>query len=251
MIILAGGTADARDLLNKLTLNGIRVLVCVATGYGASVIKGDDIEVLTGRLDRHGFEGLIKERGALAVVDASHPFAQELSDNLVQACKGTGIKYLRYKRPDLPVPGHPLVHMVPDYQAAAEKAADLGDAIFLTTGSKTAGIFLKVARQAGKRVFFRVLPDPEVIRGLIDMGVDRANIFAMQGPFGSDVNVALLKHCGASVLVTKESGSAGGFDEKISSALTLNIPVVVIERPRELTPGLTAEDILEQCLKIF
>ncbi|MCL6478266.1 MAG: precorrin-6A reductase [Peptococcaceae bacterium] len=233
MILVIGGTSEGRAIARELAALGAAALVSAATGYGSELAAGDGVPVVQGRLNHTELAGLMAANSVRVLVDASHPFAVEISANAVRACASTGVKYIRCARPFEEAPDSPLVEKVESFRDAARRACDLGDTIFLATGSKTARIFYDPARREGKRVVIRVIPDPERIRDLLDMGFSPADVAALQGPFSEEMNVALLKHYRADVLVTKESGRAGGLDEKISAAVRLGIPVIIVRRPPE------------------
>jgi len=113
---------------------------------------------------------------------------------------------------------------------AARKAAGLGKTIFLTTGSNNLEVFLDSVKGQNLRLVVRVIPEHKVIKKCQDLGLAPKDIVAMQGPFSKEMNRITFKSYNASVIVTKDSGKAGGTDTKISAALSLNIPVVVIKR---------------------
>ncbi|MFZ5632395.1 MAG: precorrin-6A reductase [Bacillota bacterium] len=236
MILVIGGTSEGREIARELAARGALVLVSTATGYGSNLAAGDGVPVVQGRLNREELTDLLIARSVKVLVDASHPFAAEVSANATRACELTGVKYIRFARPFEEMPDSPLVETAESYRDAARRACGLGCSIFLTTGSKTARIFYDLARQAGKRVVIRIIPDPETIRNLLDMGFSPADVVAMHGPFSEEMNVAVLRHYRADVLVTKESGRAGGLGEKISAAARLGIPVIIVKRPPE-PPG--------------
>lgn len=250
MILVVGGTSEGRAIARELAARGAEVLVSAATGYGFDLAAEDGVPVVQGRLDLKKLQELIASRWIKVVVDATHPFAVEISQNAAGACQWTGARYIRFARPGVEVPESPLVEMVESYREAAIRACDAGNTIFLATGSKTAGIFIERARERGRRAVIRVIPDPEVIRSLLEMGFSPADLVAMQGPFSEEMNMAVLKHYRADVVVTKESGPAGGLREKISAAIKLGIPVIVVKRPNE-PPGAvwTVEEAVELALK--
>lgn len=76
----------------------------------------------------------------------------------------------------------------------------------------------------------RVLPTSEVIRNCEAMGLNADNLLAIKGPFSKDINVAMLKHAEVDVVITKESGFAGGFMDKIAACEELGIPIIIIKR---------------------
>ncbi|MFZ5643980.1 MAG: precorrin-6A reductase [Bacillota bacterium] len=241
MILVIGGTSESRAIAGKLAGRGAGVIVSTATGYGAEIAAGEGIEVTSGRLDRDGILKLLNDRGIRVVVDSSHPFACEVSKNSKEACVSAGIPYIRYARKEDVLPESPLIVKVENYREAAIKACEKGKTVFLTTGSNSSGTFIEAALERGSKVIFRVTPDPHVLKKLIEKGVPQKNIIAMQGPFSVELNIALLKCFGADVIVTKESGRAGGFIEKVAAAEKCGIPLIVVKRPPE--PGGAVDSI--------
>lgn len=236
MILVIGGTSEGRAIARELAGKGAGVLVSAATGYGSCLAARDGVTVVQGRLNCREMAELIAARSVRVLVDASHPFAEEVSRNASEACRQTGIHYIRYARPGGDLPPGARVETADSYQEAAHRACDLGRTIFLAAGAKWAGVFTGLARERGIRVVVRAIPDPETIKGLLALGISPEDVVAMHGPFGEELNVALLRHYRADVVVTKESGREGGLGEKISAAARLGIPVVLIRRPPE-PPG--------------
>ena len=71
----------------------------------------------------------------------------------------------------------------------------------------------------------------------------------MQGPFSEELNVAMMRSVHAKWMVTKESGKAGGFGEKVSAAKKAGVGLVVIGRPAE--DGISLEDGIKYLEKNF
>ncbi|MGM9534845.1 MAG: precorrin-6A/cobalt-precorrin-6A reductase, partial [Intestinibacter sp.] len=82
----------------------------------------------------------------------------------------------------------------------------------------------------GKNLIARVLPTSEVLTSCEGLGLNADNIIAMKGPFSEEMNIATYKQYNIDLLITKESGVAGGFLEKVNACKALNIPVVIISR---------------------
>ncbi len=181
---------------------------------------------------KDGLEKLIKNGSVRMVIDTTHPYPEGISTLAKELCRKNHIKYVRFVREEVDLPESPLLFPVYSWDEAAEKAAELGNTIFLTTGSYNLESFLKHPGMTGKRIIVRVLPDHQVIEKVQSLGIAPKNIVAMQGPFSKEINKATFKMYNSSVIVTKDSGNAGGTDNKISVALNLKIPVVVIKRPK-------------------
>ena len=233
MILLLAGTADGREIAARLSSAGHRLIACTATGYGGRLLENSSTaEIISGRLGAIELVELIRNRKIRLVVDATHPYAEEVTINAGRACAVTATKYIRYQRPALAMPVSPLIHLVQGYPQAADKAVELANqSIFLASGVKTLATFVTAVRTAGKKLTVRIIPDPEGLRRCLELGIEPKDIVAMQGPFSVDLNKQLLIHYRADVLVTKESGTAGGTDAKLEAALALAIPVVLIKRP--------------------
>ncbi|NTW04765.1 MAG: precorrin-6A reductase [Peptococcaceae bacterium] len=252
MILVIGGTSDGREIAQQLEKHGCKVLVSTATDYGYNIAKSCGLNAVQGRLNRQGLVSLIENYSIRLVVDASHPYAEEITENTTYACRKKEIAYIRYSRPKGKSIDNPLVVEVESYQQAVEKASNLGDSIFLTIGSKNSGLFIESLGPKNKRLILRITPDPVIIADLLNMGVAPADLIAIQGPFSESINIAMLNHFKADVLVTKESGREGGFQEKISAAIKLGIPVIVIKRPPE-PPGATGsiKETIEKALVLL
>lgn len=249
MILVLAGTSEGRDIVKALSSRGNEVLACAATRYGASLLEGSGAARLSGRrLSSAEIGRMIVEYGVKILVDATHPYAEEVSATAVEVCREKGVRYIRYQRPASEVQGHPLVFHAKSYPEAAEKAAELGEVIFLATGSKTLEVFIEAAKIKGRRVVARILPHPQTLRRCFDLGLTPADITAMQGPFSHELNLAVLRHYNATVLVTKDGGDLGGTEEKLSAALELGIPVVVVDRP-DPVPGSVGS--IEELLKLI
>jgi precorrin-6A/cobalt-precorrin-6A reductase len=229
MILVLGGTTEGSEIANRLTNEGYQVLVSTATKYGLKCSE-EQLKIITGRLTCRKMESVIRKNGIRLVVDATHPFATQVSENAKKACRKTGTGYIYFERNSLKLPQNKLIHRVKSFEGAAQVAANLGDNIFLTTGSKTLEVFIKVAQKKGRRIIARVLPEPTAIQKCFDLGLKPDQIVAAKGPFSKAFNKAWFEEYKASVVVTKESGQSGGTLEKIQAALELNIPLVVISR---------------------
>lgn len=232
MILVLSGTRDGREIVEQLTALGQKVIATVVSEYGARLLSSSEATVAKGALTEEELATLVTDKKIKIIIDATHPYADKISKLARNLAEGLGITYLRYQRPGFPVPGSDLIHRAKDYQEAAQLAFQLGERVFLTTGSKTLKVFTDRACQVGKKVIARVLPTPEVISYCRECGLTPAEIIAMQGPFSKETNIAMLRQTGAQVLVTKDSGDIGGAGDKIEAALELKIPVVLILRPK-------------------
>ena len=152
------GTSEGRALCRLLSARGAQAEVYVATDYGAAVMEPmDGITVREGRLDAPALTALFD--ADTLVVDATHPYAALVSDNLRAACEATGARYERLLRPRTAGAG---VVTVPDTAAAVAWLAEHPGRVLLTTGSKELRAYTALADWR-ERLFVRVLPSVGVL----------------------------------------------------------------------------------------
>jgi precorrin-6x reductase len=231
---LIAGTTEGRKLAEQLSGCDVLVYVSLATEYGKWFLQAkDNLKIIVQRLNQEEMLSFIKANGIDCVIDASHPYAREVTQNIYQACGQTETEYLRLLRPKGEI--EEFVHAenfiyAESYQHAAEILSNEVGRIFLTCGSKEIGAFSSIPNYA-ERVYLRILPDVGALEKCLNLGFKPTNIICMQGPFSTELNLAMLKQIQAEVMVTKDSGLAGGFQEKIDAANMLGLKIIVISRP--------------------
>ena len=242
--LIFSGTTEGRTLSEKLTASGIAHIVCVATEYGELVMEPSELaDVRTGRMTALEMYDLMKSE-ADKVFDATHPYAADVSHNILTACLAADKEYVRIHR-DIDSELFPKDADVHVFENAAECAAALSETegnILLTTGSKELSVYAS-DEDVRSRLYARVLPSRESISLCEEAGLSGKHIIAMQGPFSMETDLALIRQFGIKTLVTKSSGSAGGAPDKIRAAAKAGIPVYMIGRPAEET-GLSLNDVL-------
>lgn len=195
----------------------------------------------------------IKANGIKIIVDASHPYAVNVSKNAIRASQISNIKYVRYERPMISLPQYDKLHTAASYEEAAIKTADFGVNVFLTIGSRMLDKFKNEPKLKNHRLIARVLPDPVVIADCIKLGFSLNDIIGMQGPFSHAMNLAMFKDFNANVIVMKNSGQIGGSGTKLSAAIELNLPIIMIDRPILQYPNVMTNysDILCYIKEVF
>ena len=249
-ILLFAGTTEGRNLAEFLEKNQIPTEVCVATQYGETLLEeGKYLRVHAGRLDETEMEQQIQKQQITLVIDATHPYAVIVSQNIRRACSRTGTEYIRLARKETDASWKQEMEDVTEVASVAEAAAFLAKKegrIFAATGSKELSAY-QVIPDYQNRVVARVLSTPEAVSECAMLGFSGKNLICMQGPFTEDLNVAMLRQAQASWMVTKESGKAGGFLEKLRAAKKAGAKLVVIKRPGERSEKI-AEDQKEENL---
>ena len=228
-ILLFGGTGEGRELAQWLLDQKIPTLVCVATEYGETLLP-PEAEAHVGRMDRGEMEALMASRPFTHVVDATHPYAVEVTANIKAAAEGVGLPLLRLVRQS---DGEDLCHKAGDMAGAAYMLERLPGNVLLTTGSKELDVFAKPGLV--ERCYPRVLPMMNSLSRCLELGFPPKNIICMQGPFTRAMNEATIDQYAIQVLVTKDTGGYGGFREKAEAAREKDCTLLVVERPRRET----------------
>jgi len=228
-----GGTVEGRTLVEWLARHGVQVVACSATEYGGSLLpEGEGITSIVDRLDTEGMQRLMRQHEFACVVDATHPYAAVVSENVREAASACNLPLLRVVRDgDVDARQADGWRAAVDVEDAARIAARMDGNVLLTTGSKDLGTFVREIPQFESRVYARILPVIDSVNHALELGVPVDHIIAMQGPFSTELNEALIRSLDISVMVTKASGATGGFWEKIQAARACGIELVVIDRP--------------------
>ncbi len=238
-IVIFSGTTEGRMLSHALAQRGIPVTVSVATEYGREE-QGEcgGVTVSCGRKTVEEMRDML--HGAALCVDATHPYAVEVTQNMREACMQAGVPYRRLLRAASENTSDCV--LVESALAAAQWLASREGNILLTTGAKELEAF---APLGGERLYPRVLPVQSSLDGCLRAGIPHRNIIAMQGPFSEELNLALLHQFDIRWMVSKNGGATGGFPEKARAAQRAGVPMVVIARPEE--QGADFAEILREC----
>ena len=242
------GTTEGRELVEFLCAQDVSVTACVATEYGQTLLSPkDNLTISARRLTGEEMQALFSRENFDLVIDATHPYASVVTENIEAACDKAGVRYQRLLRSGCRA-GEDAV-FVPDIPAAVDYLNQTEGTILLTTGSKELAKYAGLTNFAD-RVYARVLPMEDSLRLCQNAGLKPAHILAMQGPFSVEMNVAMLKSVGAKYLVTKDSGAAGGFDEKVTAARAAGAQLVIIGRPPQ-REGLTLPETIDGLCREF
>lgn len=236
-LVLFSGTTEGRKLSELLAAAGIRHTVCVATEYGSELMeKGGPAEICVGRMDAAQITAFLGDRGFGAedlVIDATHPYAVEATANIRKAAENSGTGYLRVLRgEDAADTG--TVRWYDTMEECAAALEEEAGRVLLTTGSKELSAYCHTVSDATReRTCVRILPAQESLMICQASGIAAKNILAMQGPFSAEMNRAILRQYDIRHLVTKDSGAAGGFEEKLLAAKETGVICHVIRRPEK------------------
>jgi len=247
-LLVFAGTTEGRELLEALSRNivgrGINVYACVATDYGKELLPEGlaHIQVRSGRLTEDEMTLFMQEKQFDYVIDTTHPYARLASENIKAACKRSGCEYIRVLRSS-GVKKQMDCLFFSSHDEVVEFLNQTAGNVLLTIGSKELSKYTRV-RDYQKRIFPRVLPMLEVVESCYVLGFSGKQLICMQGPFTTELNIALIDQINAQYIVSKDSGETGGFLEKHQAALDTGATLLVIGREKE-EEGISTEALLE------
>lgn len=251
-ILLFAGTTEGRLLTEYLIQKPVRLHVCVTTEYGRSLLPSSpNLTVSSHPMDCDEMAELMRLEHIDLVLDATHPYASEATKSIQAACSRTGLPYQRVLRNNDTADSFAQVGSnnclsVDSISHAVNFLKQSSGPVFLTTGSKNLPEFMSIP-DAANRLFVRILPNADMVAACTALGLSGSHIFCMQGPFDTDMNLATIRHIrkvwqkahpdqtdAPLYMVTKQSGSTGGFQEKLDAARKADAFSLIIGRPEEL-----------------
>lgn len=230
MILLLGGTSETAPLASALLETGLTVLVSTATDATLALPQHPRLQRRHGRLDATAMMALMRELGVRVMIDAAHPYASQAQDQAQQAAAALGLPYLRWERRTTDFAGFPVI-WAEDHTHAARLACADGRPVLLTTGSRHLAPYVAQASLTGTRLLARVLPHAESRHAVAQAGLHPDQIIWGQGPFSTETNRVHIRQHGIGVLVTKDSGQAGGVPAKLQAAQMEQCLVIAVRRP--------------------
>jgi precorrin-6A/cobalt-precorrin-6A reductase len=221
VILVLGGTAEARELAAELHARGVAVTSSLAGRVSRPRLPVGEVRI-------GGFGGpdalarWLVEHGVRAVLDATHPFAERISASAATACAQAGVPLLRLERPGWQERPGDRWSWVADLDAAAAAIPRLGARVLLTTGRQGLAAFAGV-----ELAWFLVRcvdpPDPPLPA--------RHELLLDRGPYTLAGELALIDAHGVDLVVTKDSGGAHTV-AKLDAARERGLPVIVVQRPQ-------------------
>ncbi|PID89482.1 MAG: precorrin-6A reductase [Bacteroidia bacterium] len=225
MIWIIGGTSEALKIRDELLGLGKKMVLSTTTSYGSKLSEHQGVILVQKMLQATDMLALIDEYSIDLLIDASHPFALQVSKNAIAACRQKKIPYLRFERKNI---RYDNARYYPSYESLIAALRQTQGNIFLTIGSKNVNLFSVLDIE---RLTARVLPDENSIALCRKAGLLPHQIIAMKGRMKQETNKALFVEYETKHLISKDSGESGGMNEKVKAADELGILVHIIERP--------------------
>ena len=221
-LLILGGSGEAAALARALDGDARYDVTLSLAGRTSEPVK------LPGTIRTGGFggaEGLSRtlyDEKFDAVIDATHPFADQIKANAIEAARLTGVPLLAIRRPSwTPVDGDNWI-LVEDLEGAAVALGETAKRVFLTTGRDELRPFAKASQH-----FYLLRSVEAPARDELPAHVE---LITARGPFRLVDELALLKQHAIDIVVTKNSGGEATY-AKLAAARALGLPVVMVRRP--------------------
>ncbi len=219
-VLLLGGTTEASHIAQELASAGVTGIFSYAGRTAAPAAQ-----VLPTRVGGFGgVDGLVeylRHERITHVIDATHPFASQISANAVGACARTGTPLIAYARePWVAGPNDNWRH-VRNIEEAVAALPDRPARIFLAIGKQHLRTF---AAQPQHFYLLRLVDAPATAP------LPNAEIVLARGPFATEGDLALLRHHRITHVVARNAGGEGA-KAKLEAACALGLPVIMIDRP--------------------
>jgi len=226
------GTSEGRKILSLINKYTDEIAVTTATTYGGELLKEFKIKYLnTKPLNKEEMLNWIKVSGIDVLVDASHPYAEEVTKTALECANDLEIKYVRYERQGAleNITGEDIIR-VKNYDEAINIIKEINGNVLNTTGGNNVSKFLNLNFE--HRVIHRILPSPKVLTKIVDAGINIKDIIALQGPISYELEKAFIHQYSVKAILTKDSGIEGGVLEKLKAVRDCKIKLIVIEKPK-------------------
>ena len=230
---LIGGTKDSVVIANKISALQLSLIVTVATPE-AKHLYNFPINTLAGCMNREAMMKFCTAKNIATIIDASHPFAVEVSQNAIATTSKLKIPYLRYERASCESAVEDSITVLDSFETLLQGDYLLGKRVLLTVGCKVLPKFQSFHDQC--TLFTRVLPKLDSLQTALDSGFSSDRIIALRPPIRAELETALWQQWNISLVVTKASGKPGGEDIKQQVASKLGIPLIAIARPNLAYP---------------
>lgn len=241
---LIGGTTESKEVAKAIA---IAPVITVTTPEAKSLYTDDSL-IIVGKMNRQAMKQFVRKYQVSAIVDASHPFAVEVSQNAIVTAKELQLPYLRYERSTVSTHSDRFIQLS-SFEELLQGDYLLSKRVLLTIGCKALSLFESWHDRAV--LYARVLPKLESLQIALDSGFSSDRIIALRPPVSYQLERALLKQWQISTIVTKASGKSGGEDIKQQLAQELDIDLITIARPQVKYPQQTSslKKVLKFCLR--
>lgn len=243
---LIGGTFESGEIAAEIAKKQWPCTISVTTKAAIALYRSDRVfQVKVGPIAPESIGNFLAAEGIVAVVDASHPHAAEISQGAIAAAKSARIPYLRFERLEINDNGD--VIKLDSFATLLAGNYLEGERVLLTVGCNNLPRFQPWQQRA--TLFARILPYLRSLEIARASGFSSDRIIALRPPYTIELERAIWQSWQISTIVTKANGKAGGEDLKRKLAAELGKNLIVIARPPISYPQQTANitEVLAFC----
>ncbi len=235
-IILLGGTKDSINIIEFIKNNyDAYILTTTTTEYGARLAReGGSDDTIARPLPKDEIIEIIETQGFDVLIDATHPFAEHITQTSASIAKELKMPYVRFERPTTNLENIDTshIHYVKSFEDAGKLIADefnQGNVLHFAGANTMTDIVKYVPTE---RFYPRILKVESSLEKCDTLNINPNHIIPMKGAASLEENIHLIEKYDASIMITKESGEIGGVIEKIEAANEKNIDIIMIQRPQ-------------------
>ena len=245
-IWVIGGTGDSAKVAKAISAVITDYVITVTTPE-AIKLYDSKCRVSVGKMNQVLMQQFCRQHHVKGIIDASHPFAVEVSQNAIAVAKSLNLPYLRFERATVAAEQSDLALKLNSFDDLVEGEYLLNQRVLLAVGCKALPLFKDWHSKA--TLFARILPKLDSLQIALDSGFTSDRIIALRPPFSAALEQALWQKWRISLVVTKASGTPSGQDIKQQVAQQLNIPLITIARPQIVYPLQTSQmsQVVEFC----
>jgi cobalt-precorrin-5B (C1)-methyltransferase len=248
MILLFGGTTEGLAAARLLNLLDFEYLYSTKTPT-RQVVDGEHI---TGALDTPAMVELCRQRAINLIIDASHPFAENLHQNISDAANQLNINIIRFNREEVDLSSFGVIRYFPSFEAMKDELqSSYYQRILALTGVQTIRHFLSL--MSAKTIHFRILDTAISSQIAMKTGIDMEMVHPAPAHITEESLQILVNQTTPEVLLTKDSGESGYLSLKAQVAHNHQLPLWVVQRPAlpTYTEVITSVKALNQSLLRF
>ncbi|KUJ95766.1 MAG: Cobalt-precorrin 6A reductase [Desulfonauticus sp. 38_4375] len=229
-ILILGGTEESREAVFWADKLGLEPILSTLTSWELKLPF--PVERITGPLTKDSFLAFLRQEGILAVVDATHPFACEISQLAWEVCTLCSLPLFSYLRPQADFSGLEVMR-VDSHLEAREKLWQLKKSFLLTVGIKNLAQYLPLLQKEEVDFYLKVLP--QSFAQAKALGIPEKRILALPPFLKARSWQELLDQLGVEVVVSKDVGHSISFQEKLFGCRLSEVKLLLINRPQKTT----------------
>ncbi len=234
-ILLLGGTKDSINIIEFIKNNyDAYILTTTTTEYGAKLAReGGSDDTIARPLPKEDLLKAIKDYEIDMLIDATHPFAEHITQTIVGIASELKMPFIRFERPttNLENIDTSRIHYVKSFDDAGKLIADEfneGNVLHFA-GANTMEDIVKYVPV--ERFYPRILKVAGSLEKCEKLNIAQDHLISMTGAATTEENINLIEKYDACAMITKESGEIGGVIEKIEAANKMDIAIIMIQRP--------------------